>query len=1112
MLLRPVRGFLPLFLSVLVAASIVASCEPAASREDPSLPHPGDPVPEQLAFSGEPPSLEEVREAFLKTYGGDPALWPEEFRHIHEVQVAFNRRALASPKFKGQFDQEALAKMKAQETDPASYWARCLFDGWGFEEWFNDDHLTVQGVPRGLLDRFLAEFFPLAWQDIRSIIRVEEYMLDLPDKGFVPYNQYEGKVLKQKKSDVQTYNSLVEKAVEGYAAGNDIPMLLLVSERTDTNWVGDEAFEASLVKQGKKLSQKAQDGLDRIDGLFRTAFYRACPRLTFSWNAEPWSEDHVLFDGNPVQEGPNTDYIGRATRIEYPYIGEKITIKEQKVVSGPALRLQWGTSPTHSPEYDRGAVVEEVTPRYLVTRKQYGETREFILSLYLDGVSGFGYEVSFAPAEGAHLPQAVEEGIIEAVTRAFLEAAEECFGAPGEKAAAPEPIPREEPPARPEEGPEDGSHPRTVTLEPAKAEDIFVDGEHPGGISFTLSVREGDRRVPQAEVAISKPEVGTVSSRNAEGGDEKWLLVRTDPLGEVTVTYTPPPLAELRMLGPSQWEVRVAAEDRESGAVNSVAFKVTRPRGLEAAVDHPVFPALAGFLNTLRFRFDGRGPGDDRGEKYRVKITVRSGNGSLSPDRTGSGGKSAFAMEVEADKDHVLYYRWFGPRDLAGPATESILIQVPELELEETVIFSVGVDLEIHSAQREQLELEQPGLFVPLKVFVKDAFHPDLDMAEFFRSFRLRPMLDISQADFKPIDPETSASRLNLAALLEHVKGAELPLGGVPLEPETWSLAKDACSRWFLVGGPAQGGPIPPNAFPGIILWDYGDYTLKIGMNVLDSRGVPVEPLERAMTRDLHIGPSADDRRGDLILPMILTFSALFPGEDARQLSVRGRNLLQKGDLASASAMVGEYFSRRLSSISLGEEADPQERERLEYLVYKAHGLSGAELSSATMEESLSQAKLNFLCAAAGEYAEVFLSQGYDLSKLADSPSVDHRSTELEVLEMIKGFLDGYGEYGILALARENIQHLAIYGESGEVLSEYHGQVFGGGGESRRVFFGRNSVVVPFRLGENLLINLRSKGKPVNAIKILPNGINVQRLGLKPGVETVSVYGDVVRP
>ena len=1109
--MRSTRGFLPLLLTVLLAASLFAFSRPAASQEDLSWLRPGDLVPDQFAFSGGSPSLEEVSEAFLKTFGENPALWPEEFRRIHEIQVAFNRRALASPKFKGQFHKEALAKMMAQEADPVAYWARCLYDGWGFEEWFNNDHLTVRDVPRGLLNRFLAEFFPLAWQDIRSIVRVEEYMLGLSDKEFVPYNDYEGKVLQQKKRDVQQYNSLVEKVTEDYARKNDIPMLLLMSERIDTNWVGDDAFEASLLKQGKRLSQKIQDVANDMNGRFRAAFYRACPKLTYSWNAEPWSEDHVVFNGNPVRKSPNTDYVGTSTRIEHPYIGEKVTIQEQKVTSGPALMLQWGTSPTHSTEYDRGAVVENNAPEYMIARKQYGETREFVLSLYLDRLSGFGYEVSFAPVGGLRFPEAVEAELIKAVTGAFLEAAEESFGSCAKRTAK-EPDPPKEPAPPPKEREKEGP-PRRVTLRPAKVGNMLVDDDHPEGATFTLAVWEKDRRIPQAEVAIRKPEVGTVSTRNAEGGDEKWLILRTDPLGEATITYTPPPLAELKMLGPSRWDVRIAAEDKESGARDSIAFRVSRPKGLDAMMDHRVFPAFAGFRNTLRFRFDGKGSQNDRGEKYRIKITVMSGNGSLSLDPEGSGGKSAFAMEVEADKDHVLYYRWHGPRDLDEPATESILLQIPELELEETVAFSVGVAIEIHSAQQEQLEVEQPGLFVPVKVYVQDKFHPDLDMAEFFRTFLMRPTLVISQADFKPFDPEESMPKLNLAALLDHVRGAGLPQDSVSLEPETWSLAKDACSRWFLVAGAMPGGPVPPNAFPGIILWDYGDYTFKISMNVSDSRGLPVEPLGSAMTLALRIGPfSTGDRGADLILPMILTYSALFPGEEARQFSVRGRNLLQKGDLASTSATVGEYFSKRLSSVAFSEGMDPQVLERLEFLVHKAHGLYGAELSSTTLEESLFQAKLNFLCAAAGEYAEVFLSQGYDLSKLADSPSIDHSGPELEVLEMIKGFLEGYGEYGILALTRKNIRYLAIYDESGKELSEFHGQVFGGGGESRRVFFGKNSVVVPFHLGENLLINLRSKGKPVDAIKILPNGINVQRLGLQPGSETINVYGDVVRP
>ncbi|HPJ47551.1 MAG: hypothetical protein WCS47_04240 [Thermovirgaceae bacterium] len=1100
-----------LSLFLLFSVSLVAVF-PAGAQEDLCWLEPGEPVPEQFAFSGEPPALEEVNEAFLKAFGGEPSLWPEELRNIHEVQVAFNKRALASSKFKGQFSQEALAKMRAQEKDPVGYWSRCLHEGWGFEEWFNHDHLTVQRVPRALLDRFMTEVFPLTWRDIRSIVHVQEYMLELSDEQFIPYNDYDSRVLDLRKRDVQEYNSLVEDAAEGYIKGNDFLMLLLMPERIDTNWVGDEAFEASLVKQAKRLSEKVQDVVSDMDRRFRSAFYRAFPKLTYSWNAEPWSEDHVVFNGKPVQRGPSIDLLGTSTRIEHPYIGEKITIQEQKVTSGPTLKLQWGTVPSHSSEFDKGAVVEKVSPRYMVARKQYGESREFILSLYLDHLSGFGHEVSFGPAGASPFPEEIGAEIMEAITEAFLEAAEVLYSGPVVMTAK-DLSSAEGLILQPGEQKGEANKARKVTLDPPTVNDMHVDHDLPEGWSFSVVVWEDGRPVPQARVAIRKPEAGVLSSRTAEGGDEKWLLLRTGPLGEAVINYTPPSLTELKMMGPSQWQVNIVAEDQESGAKASVTFRITRPLGLDVAVEHPVLPADPGFQNTLRLRFDGRNPQGDRDEKFRVKITVKSGNGALSQDPEGYGGKSAFAMEVESDVDHVLYYRWFGPRDLDGPVTETVLFQVPELELEGTASFLVGVAPSIHSTQQEQLGVEQPGLFVPLKVYVQDEYHPDLDMAEFFRSFQLKPVLDISQVGFKPIDPDDSLSRQILEALLGHLKGAELPRDAVPLEPETWSLARDAGSRWFLVGGVTPAGSAPRNAFPGIILWDYGDYTFRISMNLEDAHGLPVEPLKRTMTKILHVRPfPTGDKRAELILPMILAYSAMFPGEEARQFSVRSRNLLQRGDLATASVTIGEYFSKRLSSVSPDSDIDLHDMERLEYLVHKAHGVSGAPLSETILEGSLSQAKLNFLCAAAGEYAEIFLSQGYDLSKLVDPPSLDRSSPELEILEMIKGFLEGYGGYGILALARENIKSLEIYSESGEELSEFHGQVFGGGGGPRRVFFGKNSVVVPFLLGENLLINLRGKGKPVDAIKILPNGINVQRYGFHPGSETINVYGDVVRP
>ncbi len=57
----------------------------------------------------------------------------------------------------------------------------------------------------------------------------------------------------------------MEDAAEGYIKGNDFLMLLLMPERIDTNWVGDEAFEASLVKQAKRLSEKVQDVVSDMD-------------------------------------------------------------------------------------------------------------------------------------------------------------------------------------------------------------------------------------------------------------------------------------------------------------------------------------------------------------------------------------------------------------------------------------------------------------------------------------------------------------------------------------------------------------------------------------------------------------------------------------------------------------------------------------------------------------------------------------------------------------------------------------------------------------------------------------------------------------------------------
>lgn len=1099
-----------LFISA-IGMFLLAGCTPFSSSEAlaaQSWLKVGQPVPDQFAFGGEIPTMEELREAFLRKFGPTPSKWPDEFRSIHETQVAFNKRAMASARFKGQFSREALEKIRMQAEDPVGYWVRCLYDGWGFEEWFNHDHLTVQRVPRALLDRFIGELFPLMWRDIRSIVHVQEMMLELPDAKFVPYNSYDGQVLQLRKRDVLEYNDLVEKTAEEYIRKNDFLMLLLMPERIDTNWVGDAGVEASLVNRAKRLSARVHGVVMDMDRRFREAFYRTVPRMTFSWNEESWSENHVVFDGKPGKRSPNVEVLGVSTRIEHPYVGEGITIKDQKIIKGAALKLQWGTSPVFSSEFDKGAVVEKLSPRYMISRKQYGESKEFVLSLYLDHVSGFGHEVAFSPAEGPSYPDGIREELMNAVTDAFFEAAEVLYGKSSRNTQVAGNLP-----AAPGTRTVNMSAERKIILEQPRNKRVTVFSNDPGTCSFTVSVLEGVKKVPHAEVSIKTPEVGSLSSKNSTGGDEKRLFVKTGPLGDAEIIYTAPSISELRMLGQRKWDIEIFVEDIAGGEGASCKFEVVRPGDIEISAEHSVLPADPSFLNPIHFRFDGRGPGNSPAEKFRVKIRVLSGMGVLSTERSDVGGRGTLALEMQADMDHKLFYRWLGDRNLKGPISETLLFEVPELKLKSSVTFSVGVAPKIDSTSQAHSDVEQPGLFVPLKVYLQDEYHPDLDMAAFLKAFDLKPVLDIRQVDFEPAGSAGAKNAVMLDEIMRHINGVERPRDVVSMEPESWSLKSESGSRWFLVGDSSDGDLSSRNTIPGVIPWEYGDYTFRISMNIEDTRGVPVEPLRRTMTRILHVRPfSSNDGQGELLLPMIMTLSALFPGEDTQQFAARSRNLLQKGDFESVAVALGEQFSQRFSWFPVSEVKNSRERQRLEQLVAKANGVSGMSLSDDLMNESLSLAKRNFLCAISGVYADVFFDGGYDLSQLTERSSLTANSSETLILEMIKGFLEGYGDYGVVALVKDNIQSLDVYSESGEKLREFPGQIFGGGGSSGRIYTGSHSVVVPFRLGENLLMTLRGNGKPVDAIKILPNGINVQRYGFRPGSETINVYGDVVRP
>ncbi|MEA3508278.1 MAG: hypothetical protein U9R40_05125, partial [Synergistota bacterium] len=833
-----------------------------------------------------------------------------------------------------------------QVDDPVTYWSRCLYEGWGYEEWFSPDHLTLSEVPRALLDRFMTELFPLMWRDIRSATRVQEYMLDLPDSRFKPYNNYDQSVASQRRRDVLAYNESIEKAAESYKKKNDFMMLALMPERIDTNWVGDAGFERSLGKQKKKLASMVDSFMNGRDMRFREAFYKQVPALAWSWNEEIWSENHVILNGKPSAISATNDALGNSTRIEHPFSSPKVTIKERRVFSGPAVLLQWSAAPDFSPAYDRGAVISRTGPRYTITLKKYGDTQSYALTLYLNNISGFGHEVSISPADGAEYTPQISSEILDSLCDAFFAAAEDVYGPPGSSAAIDNtgaPVPHAG---------------NSLEIKPQTGTTLQVLSESPPSLDFTVRVSDGRETVPRAEVALRKPEIGVLSSPSATGGDERFLYIKTGPLGDARVTYTPPALGELKMLGGCQWMLEIRATEDIFGGDARLPVTIRRPAELDIRVAHEVLPAEPGYENHIRFRFDSiQGGRGENTERFRVVVESLSGDGRLSL----SGGEgpnlsdgNSLVFEAFPAREYNVTYTWEGGATTGGPVDETISIRVPELGLEGAAGFSVGVSPEIGTLPGDTETVSgRPGLFVPITMYVKDQYHPDLEMDAFLRAFDLDPVIEIEQTDFKPLDGGDDRTRAIIKKILARVRGASLPRKAVSLKPGAWSLIKDTSSNWVLAGDRTSGGNPLNLGLPGVIPWEYGDYTFRIKLDLEKPDETERSALTKTMTTMLRVRPfnqgDAKDGRTSLVLPIAMTYSAMFPGEEARVFLGKLRTLLEKGQYDRAAVAIGERFARKFTPRGSDPLQSAETTRRMKQLVAEAKPVSESRITADTL-------------------------------------------------------------------------------------------------------------------------------------------------------------------
>jgi hypothetical protein len=286
---------------------------------------------------------------------------------------------------------------------------------------------------------------------------------------------------------------------------------------------------------------------------------------------------------------------------------------------------------------------------------------------------------------------------------------------------------------------------------------------------------------------------------------------------------------------------------------------------------------------------------------------------------------------------------------------------------------------------------------------------------------------------------------------------------------------------------------------PGFIPWLWGDYTFRIRLAFEKDDGLAEKSFGQTETHVFEIRPRQGEKslQTSGILPLILLHSAMFRDEQARLAAAKAERLLCDEKPAEAAAVLGDAFSKRLWK-DLQGTASPGNKKRQD---------PGTKVSPPGDGDAV----LSFLCHLGGAFMDRLLGlspgrgKGEDLFRGLSEE-------EQRLQEILQGFLAGYGDYGLAAVSKKGLTGLAVFDEQGRRLYECPQTVFPGGSPSGRLYNGEHSIVIAFRLGETLVLDISGSKDPLEAVKILPNGVN--RIYCCDGKkeERITLFGDVVDP
>lgn len=614
----------------------------------------------------------------------------------------------------------------------------------------------------------------------------------------------------------------------------------------------------------------------------------------------------------------------------------------------------------------------------------------------------------------------------------------------------------------------------------------------------TLAASPGEPNICRLKVSVirsTKDENGKIVIKPAKGArvsfeKPRWgklsaEQVVTDASGEAIVTYEAP--TEKELADKNQVSVDITVRGENPGEYDYVPITVENTSGeITAEVDHEILPSVSKYYSRITFKF--RGPD----KEYKAIVSVKQKDGALVEKLDDKGGTNRLEMEVRPGSTNEVFYHWVGNQEMTSAQAEIITIEIPDLKLEEELKISVGIDLQPLRVENSWTGSALPGVYHPFKVYVNDGFHPKADVGELFKKFPMRLDLKVNQEYYAPVtiyDPDKEGW---LSRLVSHIEGAVIPHGALTNNLIKAKLEKSKQGDYFLIAEDWKEEKNAEAALPGAIPYDRGNYQFGFGLSYEYDANKNNNQILSPMI-DVEEYSTHGEMLNGFLVPTMKSYVSMIPGAGLVLYSIDTGVNLKQGNYKEAIVDT----ALQIGSDVAGDWVNAKRKELLEghfkNIIAKAKYKTVSQLSKKEVDYCLRRAKEQYVGNLGNAIASWTMEKVKDelMTKkaLRKSPTQNIQSTGWEFLQL---FLKGYGDYGLVVLTKDGLNDYKVYDQKGNELKDAPVQMFSGPEKNQRIFDGKEVIVVPFMLGEEIEVQAEGAGGSGNIITITPDGVSTQ--------------------